>query len=102
MEIVKDIDQHTVCTADPFRGLIVRKTKRDNIMIYQGERRGLQDSGRGDLGAQESRRLKGGQRHELSQGTGEETMHYAGKQLSGRSYQVLPESGQSDRKRENG
>ena len=34
MEIVKDIDQHTVCTADPFRGLIVRKTKRENIMIY--------------------------------------------------------------------
>ena len=34
MEIVKDIDQHTVCTTDPFRGLIVRKTKRENIMIY--------------------------------------------------------------------
>ena len=34
MEIVKDIDQHTVCTADPYRGLIVRKTKRENIMIY--------------------------------------------------------------------
>lgn len=34
MEIVKDIDQQTVCTADPFRGLIVRKTKRENIMIY--------------------------------------------------------------------
>ena len=33
MEIVKDIDQHTVCTADPFRGLIVRKTKRENIML---------------------------------------------------------------------
>ena len=34
METIKDLDQHTVCTADPFRGLIVRKTKRENIMIY--------------------------------------------------------------------
>lgn len=39
MEIVKDIDQHTVCTADPFRGLIVRKTKRENIMTWSETKR---------------------------------------------------------------
>ena len=36
METIKDLDQHTVCTADPFRGVIERIHGRgkERILIY--------------------------------------------------------------------
>ena len=36
METIKDLDQHTVCTADPFRGVIERicRSGRERILIY--------------------------------------------------------------------
>ena len=36
METIKDLDQHTVCTADPFRGVIERICRRgkERILIY--------------------------------------------------------------------
>ena len=36
METIKDLDQHTVCTADPYNGVIERicGRGRERILIY--------------------------------------------------------------------
>ena len=34
MEAIKDIDQHMLCTADPYRGVIERTIRNDKMIIY--------------------------------------------------------------------
>ena len=36
METIKDLDQHTVCTADPFRGVIehICRSGRERILMH--------------------------------------------------------------------
>ena len=34
MEAIKDIDQHMLCTADPYRGVIEHTNRKDRILIY--------------------------------------------------------------------
>ena len=34
MEAIKDIDQHMLCTADPYRGIIEHANRKDKILIY--------------------------------------------------------------------
>ena len=34
MEAIKDIDQHMLCTADPYRGFIEHTYRKDRILIY--------------------------------------------------------------------
>ena len=34
MEAIKDIDQHMLCTADPYRGIIDHTNRKDKILIY--------------------------------------------------------------------
>ena len=34
MEPIKDIDQHMLCTADPYRGIIERTVRNDKMIVY--------------------------------------------------------------------
>ena len=34
MEAIKDIDQHMLCTADPYRGIIERTIRNDKMIVY--------------------------------------------------------------------
>ena len=34
MEPIKDIDQHMLCTADPYRGIIEHTNRKNRILIY--------------------------------------------------------------------
>ena len=34
MEAIKDIDQHMLCTADAYRGIIEHANRKDKILIY--------------------------------------------------------------------
>ena len=34
MEAIKDIDQHMLCTADTYRGIIEHANRKDKILIY--------------------------------------------------------------------
>ena len=34
MEPIKDIDQHMLCKADPYRGVIERTVRNDTMIIY--------------------------------------------------------------------
>ena len=34
MEAIKDIDQHMLCTVDPYRGIIEHTYRKDRILIY--------------------------------------------------------------------
>ena len=34
MEAIKDIDQHMLCTADPYRGIIEHTNRKNRILIY--------------------------------------------------------------------
>ena len=34
MEPIKDIDQHMLCTADPYRGIIERTFRNDKMIVY--------------------------------------------------------------------
>ena len=34
MKPIKDIDQHMLCTADPYRGVIERTIRNDKMIIY--------------------------------------------------------------------
>ena len=34
MDIIRDIDEHMLCTADPYRGVIEHTNWKDRILIY--------------------------------------------------------------------
>ena len=34
MDIIRDIDEHMLCTADPYRGVIEHTNRKDRILIY--------------------------------------------------------------------
>ena len=34
MDTIRDIDQHMLCTADPYRGIIERTIRNDKMIVY--------------------------------------------------------------------